>query len=93
MIDGRIIQEIEEIKTKEFVVGDVWPDLIQQERQFIVAQLAALFLRFPSVSEVKSFPLKDLEEIFKTALKQNCSTISETLYKLILIKSIKIKEK
>lgn len=93
MIDGRIIQEVEEIKIKEFIVGDIWPDLIQQERQFIVAQLAVLFLRFPSVSEVKSFPLKDLEEIFKSSLKQNCSTISETLYKLILIKSIKIKEK
>lgn len=93
MIDGRIIQEIEEIQVKEYFIRDVWPDLIQQERQFIVAKLAALFLRFPSVSEVKDFPLKDLEEIFKTELEKHCSTISETLYKLILIKSIKIKEK
>ena len=85
-VDGRIIEEIEEFETNEHKIGDIWPDLIGQERQFIIKELTLHFLQFPSVGQVKKFPLNELEEIFKLSLNTYCSNLGEMLYKLILIK-------
>jgi len=92
-VDGRKIEEIEEITVKEFQIGDIWPDLIEQERQFIIYQLTIFFIRFPSVGEVKNFPLNQLEEIFKMSLINYSSNLGEMLYKLILIKITNQKSK
>ena len=89
-VDGKLIEQSDEKNKNVFFGFHLWNDLIDQERQFLVNQLTVFFWRFPSVKEVKSFPLNDLEGIFKKTLEKHCSPLEETLLKLILIKINKI---
>ena len=90
-VTGQRIDETPLKRSFDANVGDLLPDLIEQERQFIKYRLTFVFNRIPTVSVFKSFLLVDLQKILRDDLKNYQTRLRETLIKLVLIK-IQIKQ-
>lgn len=90
-VTGQRIDETPLKRSFDDNVGDLLPDLIEQERQFIKYRLTFVFNRIPTVSVFKSFLLVDLQKILRDDLKNYQTRLRETLIKLVLIK-IQIKQ-
>ncbi|MAB40606.1 MAG: hypothetical protein CL525_16110 [Aequorivita sp.] len=90
-VTGQRIDETPLKRSFDANVGDLLPDLIDQERQFIKYRLTFVFNRIPTVSVFKSFLLVDLQKILRDDLKEYQTRLRETLIKLVLIK-IQIKQ-
>ena len=86
-VTGQRIDETPLKRSFDANVGDLLPDLIEQERQFIKYRLTFVFNRIPTVSVFKSFLLVDLQKILRDDLKNYQTRLRETLIKLVLIKS------